>query len=371
MENNNPPLKIIHVISTLVLGGAETFVVNLANEQVKKHDVTVLTYKPFDVLKSHESNLNSQIKRLSILCKKKYSLLLVWQMYRAFKKSKADVIHMHLHSSLYHVFIVSLFYRKPVYIHTIHSELHFWKKIFQFLSSVSFLHNRIGHICISPKIYNQFYELFPKLHFYQISNGIAPYAIKRSKAEVESDINNKVGQKRFLIIANLSKVKNLVLAASVFRQLSENKINADLLIIGEDRDINLAVTHEILSVNANNVFLMGAKHAAPDYLQVCEALIISSLNEGMPIVALEALSMGKPIITTPAGGMTDIITDGYNGCITKSFETEEFYEAILRFLHLSDNEKQIMGHNAFQSYERNYRISHTAKEYEELYIKYK
>jgi glycosyltransferase involved in cell wall biosynthesis len=367
MENTKQPLKIVHVISTLILGGAETFVVNIANEQVKTHEVTILTYKPFNCLKSHEHNLNSDIKRVSILCKKKYSLRLVWQMYKAFKKIRPDVVHIHLHSSLYHVFLVSMFYRKPIYIHTIHSELVFWKKTFQFLSSFSFLNNIVRHICISPKIYTQFKESFPKLKFFLIKNGIYPHQIKRNKIEIEAELTKLLPQNQFLIIANLSKTKNLVLPTRVFKKIWDNHIYANLWIVGEDRDKKLAVTKEIQTIDASNVYLLGARYSAPDYLQVCDALIISSLNEGMPMVALEALSMGKPIISTPAGGMTDIIVDGYNGFITRTFDPQDLYNSILKFIELSNEEKQKMAKNAYRSFIENYYIERTAIEYEEIY----
>lgn len=48
-------------------------------------------------------------------------------------------------------------------------------------------------------------------------------------------------------------------------------------------------------------------------LQEADMFILPSYNEGLPIAVLEALSVGLPIISTPVGGIPEVVKDGYNG----------------------------------------------------------
>ena len=43
-----------------------------------------------------------------------------------------------------------------------------------------------------------------------------------------------------------------------------------------------------------------------------DALILPSYNEGMPVVILEAMSYGLPVIATSVGGIPEIMEDGKN-----------------------------------------------------------
>src|SRR4029077_20801560 len=48
-----------------------------------------------------------------------------------------------------------------------------------------------------------------------------------------------------------------------------------------------------------------------------DIFVMASLMEGVPIVLLEAMAMGMPVVTTETCGMMDIVEDGYNGLLAK------------------------------------------------------
>lgn len=50
--------------------------------------------------------------------------------------------------------------------------------------------------------------------------------------------------------------------------------------------------------------------------------------EGLPISLLEAMSMGVMPVSTPAGGVCDVIRNGENGYISSSHSSEDFYKTI-------------------------------------------
>lgn len=66
--------------------------------------------------------------------------------------------------------------------------------------------------------------------------------------------------------------------------------------------------------NTNVQFRGWVKHELKDsLLNECDAFILPSYFEGLPVSILEAMSFGKPVISTKVGGIPSIVKVGYNG----------------------------------------------------------
>jgi glycosyltransferase involved in cell wall biosynthesis len=65
-------------------------------------------------------------------------------------------------------------------------------------------------------------------------------------------------------------------------------------------------------------------------LASADALVLLSETEGLPLVLLEAYALGKPVITTPVGGIPDVFVDGTNGFLVRPGEIDGLAAAIRR-----------------------------------------
>lgn len=63
-------------------------------------------------------------------------------------------------------------------------------------------------------------------------------------------------------------------------------------------------------------------------LAECDAFILPSHFEGVPVCILEAMSYGKPVIATRVGGIPDIITDGENGLLVPPSDRQALTKAL-------------------------------------------
>ena len=70
-----------------------------------------------------------------------------------------------------------------------------------------------------------------------------------------------------------------------------------------------------------------------------DILILPSYNEGLPIAILEAMSYGKAIISSPVGGIPEIVMHGQNGILVKPGNQNELFNAICFFIKNKDEIK--------------------------------
>ena len=92
---------------------------------------------------------------------------------------------------------------------------------------------------------------------------------------------------------------------------------------------------------------------------------MTSNYEGLGIAALEAFSMGVPVLSTPSGGPSEIIIPNINGYVSKDISVESYIEVLKRFIQkpLKNREKII------EIYKENYTMKVCALQYLNLYQK--
>ncbi|GHH64209.1 hypothetical protein GCM10017673_06460 [Streptosporangium violaceochromogenes] len=76
--------------------------------------------------------------------------------------------------------------------------------------------------------------------------------------------------------------------------------------------------------------LLGYVPDAGRLIACADLLVLSSFNEGLPVVVMEALAAGVPVVSTAVGGVPHLITDGHNGLLTPPGDPRALARAILR-----------------------------------------
>ena len=82
------------------------------------------------------------------------------------------------------------------------------------------------------------------------------------------------------------------------------------------------------------------------FLGECRCFVFPSYREGTPRAVLEAMSCGRPVITTSAPGCKETVTDGYNGLLVPPRDTDALRDAMLRFCAQDGGKTAEMGRNA-------------------------
>jgi glycosyltransferase involved in cell wall biosynthesis len=96
-----------------------------------------------------------------------------------------------------------------------------------------------------------------------------------------------------------------------------------------------------------------------------DVLVCASRDETMPIAILEAMSLGKAIITTNVGGTTEWLRDGFNALIVPADDTNALGEAIHRCIE-SPELAASLGKNAQRTFNAEFSLDRLGKNFRRL-----
>ena len=122
-----------------------------------------------------------------------------------------------------------------------------------------------------------------------------------------------------------------------------------------------------LGVEAN-VFFVGPRLDMPELLKLFDLYVLPSLWEGLPMVLLEAMAAGCPIVATDVGGNSMAVTSGHNGSLIEARDPAALAAEICRLLsdaHLRDQYAQA-GRAVFDS---RFSAEIMTRQYEKLYLR--
>lgn len=363
-------MKIIHIIPALGTGGAEKFVIDLCNEQSKKHEVSIYSLSNVTNNMILVDNLNKNVKVVSFNKKLGPDLSIFFKIFFALKKDMPDVVNTHTRGLLYTS--LAIFALKIKCFHTVHNLAKkevilfirfFYKILFKFFSVVP--------ISISNKVQKSVEITYGKEFTEIVCNGTARLQRTNLYESVKKEINLLKKTEESLVFTTIGRIspqKNFQLLIDTIIELNQIGIDAVLLIIGEDKSKGMKNKKELLQNKSKNIHFFGAKTNVADYLLCSDGFCLSSLYEGMPITLLESLSVGTIPICTPAGGIPDVINDEV-GFVSTGFDKKSYKETFQKFLELSFEEKLKKQSNCIDLFEQFYSISICAKNYENLYKK--
>jgi N-acetyl-alpha-D-glucosaminyl L-malate synthase BshA len=173
-------------------------------------------------------------------------------------------------------------------------------------------------------------------------------------------------EKVLLHASNFRPVKRVVELVEIMRIVVDHNPKVRLVIAG-DGPTRIEVERRIEKLDlCHNVHLLGIKSNMKEIMCSADVFVLNSTLEGMPLVLLEAMSCGLPVITTPAGGIPELVRPGSDGIVTKGFEQDEYAQAILEII--DDDEKQLkMGLAGRKRVEEKFSADRIVPKYEKLF----
>ncbi len=146
------------------------------------------------------------------------------------------------------------------------------------------------------------------------------------------------GVERLLTIARLSPEKSHSRLLKIFSMLPE-KYHLTIAGDGECRDDIIA---QVRKLNLEHrVSLIGLISNVNEIISKHDLFLLTSVTEGFPNAALEALAMGVPVISFKVGGISSMIRPGFNGYVVDQDDTEGFAQRIIKADSIKWDRKKI------------------------------
>ena len=153
-------------------------------------------------------------------------------------------------------------------------------------------------------------------------------------------------------VGRLDRQKDPMLLVNAMKVAVEAQPEVHLLMIGDGIMRQQVEAHVDSLALSRHVSLCGAipPQQIAEIMQVADLFVLSSAYEGMPIVVLEALATGVPVVTTEVGEVRLVVEDGVNGFVVSERSPESFAHSIREALSLGESMRGTPCEKAIEAY---------------------
>lgn len=357
-------MKILHLIyddlaNPWLGGGAAVRTYEVYRKLAKKHDITVVTGN-YPGAKKEERKDGILYKRIG--CGRTYlsSRLTFLMGIPGMVRSDYDILVEDF--SAPSPYFSPAYNRRPVIalVQMIFSPLYFKKRLF--LAGPTILLQKLGF---------RYYKNFIAVAGFvgdkiRVQNKNASICVIPNGIDLR-DLSYPTGEKNYILY--LGRIdyhdKGLDVLIKSFDDLTK-KYPVKLVIAGGGRDKEIRKVEESIR-NIDSIDFIGkvSGEKKREYLANCLFLCIPSRNEACPIVTLEAMSFGKPIVASSVGGLTEIIKKCEGGLLARPGDAGELSRQIVRLLESEKLRRELGGHG--KSFAERHTWDAIAKRQEEYY----
>jgi len=206
-------------------------------------------------------------------------------------------------------------------------------------------------ILLSQHLYSDIETFVPLERVFICPNGIVDTMLI-----LESKVLMKEKPVRILFLSNLIESKGVFVLLDACSILLQKGINFECDFVGAEGDLNVSQFNEKVIQNklTANVNYLGKKFGIEKQAVISTADIFAFptfySNECFPLVLLEAMCDGLPIVSTPEGGIPDIVEDGVNGLLVPQKDATLLAEKLETLIKDPELRKQmgIAGRHKFE-----------------------
>ncbi|HEY7794085.1 MAG TPA: glycosyltransferase [Gaiellaceae bacterium] len=327
-------MKIVHVIARLNVGGAALHVLQLAREQMRRgHDVLVVAGTLAAGEESMEyiaDDLGVQVYKLPALQRElsvEADSSATRELREIIRARRPDVLHTHTAKAGATGRIAATLAgsaRPKAVVHTYHGHVlsgYFsrrWEHLFRRIESVLALTTGTL-IAVSDEVRDDLvgFGVAGPERFVVVPYGFDLPAWSDADDAARTRIRKELGlgADTFAIgwAGRLTAIKRPLDLVRTLRAVVDSGVDAQLVLVGDGElrgDVE-ALARE-LGVAGRTRFA-GFQQRIREWYAAVDASLLTSANEGTPVVAIESLAAGRPVVATRAGGTGTVVQDGTSG----------------------------------------------------------
>jgi glycosyltransferase involved in cell wall biosynthesis len=135
---------------------------------------------------------------------------------------------------------------------------------------------------------------------------------------------------RLLFVGRIATVKGIEVLLDAIVSLRPQHADLRLTVVGDGPDRGRLEQLASERGLGDAVSFVGSKSQSEvaELLAEHDVFVLPSFAEGVPVVLMEAMGAGLPVVATQVGGVTELIEDGTNGLLVRPFDTEGLAERV-------------------------------------------
>jgi glycosyltransferase involved in cell wall biosynthesis len=385
MEAADRRIRVVHIITRLDKGGSSEVVLELAarmnRDRFNVEIVTGDTGDPICDLSRYTRETGVPItvfKRLVREIHPLYDLLACITLYRHLRRVRPHIAHTHSSKAGILGRIAAAACRAPIVIHQPHGHVFYGyfgslaSRIFVWIERVAArITDRIITLTELGKQDHIRYGIGPADLFVPIPCGIDLARFSGDKADgqaLRAELGLRPDERLVLWAGRLTPIKGCDVFLRACALVAPRRPGARFYILGDGPLAGeLKALSSALGLD-DAVRFMGQQSNIPTWMAAADLFVLSSLNEGLGRVLLEAMASHTPIVATAVGGVGEIVDTGVTGILVPPSDPERLSEGMLTLLH--DHETASMygknGYEKVREYDTERMVEKTALLYEEL-----
>lgn len=368
---NDAPKKVLHVIDSFDLGGAQTFLLDL----VRHHDSR--RFIPEVAAMHGHGVFEMEFQKAGIvthsLSSSKWLPFYFFNFLHLMMRGKYDILHFHLFGAnlCAKPLAIAMGHRKII----VHDQCNDASRDQNplLLAADAFFNRRASRIIAVSKSIRDYLiirEDLPESNVVMIPNGLDAEQFEKSneaqrkEARAIFDLPEKV----FVIggVGRLVQQKNFKLFLQVAAKILKKHPELFFVIAGSGpMEGELKTMTEVLKIGDRVLFLGHVADRVRLY-HAFDALFMSSDFEGTPMALLEAMASGLPVVASAVDGIAEACTNEMDSLLVPPRDLGGYVAALERMIRIPDLRERL-GNNARATVLAHYEIHGLARQVERIY----
>lgn len=340
--------KVLHLLSSNSFSGAENVACTIINNLKEKCDLVYCCPKGevTEILK---------LKKITYVPIKKITIK---ELKKVIKNVQPDIIHAHDNKAT----VIASFFGEE---YTVISHIHGNNEIMRTSNPKTLLFN----YC-TKRLRKIIWVSDSSLNYYYYKKNVIKKSLVLYNVIDAVEIRKKANEYKFkkqydlIYLGRLAYPKNPQRLISLVKTIQKTHKNISVGIIGDGVDkesIKKMINEYKLE---KNIELLGYQQNPYPILNSAKILIMTSIYEGTPMCALEALALGKPVIATPVDGLKRLIKNDINGYLSN--DDKVLCEKIIEIIK-NDKIRKKMSKAALKEFNSNNDLEKYCKVIMEIY----
>lgn len=367
---NDGRLKIMQLVSSLTVGGAEQIVLTLAERlDPSRFDAHVCSLSVVGKNGLEPAFRKLPVSLLSLDAGRFYDWRIIGQVRNYVRRQGIDLIHTHLTDADIIGRFIARTLDLPV-LSTLHNVPHNYarqRRDRYLLQRFTARRWATHFVAVSPHVRMRFIQEWriPPGRISAIPNSVRmdPFLAIPPGVPDEAGAGPTITN-----VARLNPQKAQHVLLQAMPAVLERFPRARLLLVGKGH-LGPQLRRQAVEMGiADHVVFTGVRHDVPDILAQSDVFVLSSHWEGLPLSAIEAMAAARPVLLTDVGGNSDLVEHGRSGLLAPVDDPEQLSAGLLTLLE--DGSLRLkLGKAARERVRRRFSTERFVEQYETLYAR--